>query len=245
VTAQNTLEKVLDLTLVWKKGAGANSDTTEGNVRWIESCLHLNLVFLFLQMDELSEAADHLAEVEALLPKLGKRQRATLKDYYHAIGGRLLYAQGQFGDAAQELRKAKNQDYPSCLHLRAKLHLAAREFTEAEHVLRKVLDLEGKTGSVVRPGLQDLTLDLAESLFGQGKYDEAFAALQEARAIVADFALPVGKKWRKALIRWSEHAKELSRTDALGSLAAELQQLSTTSEQGITISTRLRVRAVE
>jgi tetratricopeptide (TPR) repeat protein len=200
------------------------------------------LVFLFVQMDALTEAADHLAEANSILPKLGKHQRATLDDYHRATGSRLLCAQGRFADAAHELSKAKKQDYPSCLQVRAKLHLVAGEFTEAEQVVRKVLDLEGKTGSVHRPSLQDLTLDLAESLCGQGKYDEAFAALREARAIVADFTLRVGKRWHKALTCWSNRAKDLGRTDVLGSLQAELQQLRNATEQGITINTRLRVR---
>jgi len=244
VPAQNTLEKVLDLTLFWKKGPGAGSAGVRHSVPVTEACLHLNLVFLFVQMDALDEAADHLEEADKIVPKLTKQQRAALGDFCHAIRGHFLYAQGSFVNAAHELDKVKNQDYPPCLHVRAKLHLVGREFPQAEQLLRRFFGVEGKKGSVHRPDLRDHTMDLAESLFGERKYDEAFSTLQEARAIVADFALPLGTSWQRALARWVLRAKELGRTDLLASLENDLQQILPESERRITISTRLRVRAL-
>ena len=244
MAAQNTLEKVLDLALFWKKGPGAQSVATENSVRLAETCFHLNLVFLFVRMDAPAEARDHLEEADAIVPKLTRQQEATLGDYHRAVAALLLYAEGRFADAAGQLRDVKNQDHLLGLHVRAKLHLVAREFSQAEQVLHKLFDLERDKGSAHRPGLQDHTMDLAESLFGQGKVDDAFAALQKARAIVADFALPTTTAWRQALIRWLQRAQELGRTDAVASLETELQQAPAASDHGITISTRLRVRAL-
>ncbi|HMF19392.1 MAG TPA: hypothetical protein VKE98_19450 [Gemmataceae bacterium] len=243
MAAQNTMEKVLDLALFWKKGAGGKHAGVEGHVRVVESCLHLNLVFLFVRMDALEEAADHLEEADALVPKLAKRQRTVLGDHHCGMHALLLHAEGRYADAADALRALTKRDSSQYLHIRARLHLVAGEFSEAEQDLRKLLDQEGKQGSAHRPDLRDHVVELAESLFGQGKVDDAFRTLEEARSIVADFALPVDTSWRRALTRWRQRAEELGRTDALASLEADLQRIQTTPEQGITISTRLRVRA--
>jgi len=244
MAAQNTMEKVLDLALLWKKGPGGEDAGIEDYVRVVESCLHLNLVFLFVRMDALEEAADHLEEADALVPKLSKRQRTVLGDHHRGMRALLAHAEGRYADAADALRAVTNRDSPQYLHIRARLHLVAGEYSEAEQDLRKLFDLEGKIGSAHRPDLRDHVVELAESLFGQGKVDDAFATLQEARSIVADFALPVDASWRNALTRWRQRAEELGQTDTLASLEADLQQLPTALEQGITISTRLRVRAL-
>src|SRR6516162_1168496 len=135
MAAQNTLEKVLDLALFWKKGPGAQSVATENSVRLAETCFHLNLVFLFVRMDAPAEARDHLEEADAIVPKLTRQQEATLGDYHRAVAALLLYAEGRFADAAGRLRDVKNQEHLLALHVRAKLHLVAREFSQAEQVL--------------------------------------------------------------------------------------------------------------
>src|SRR5262249_46668615 len=160
MAAQNTLEKVLDLALFWKKAPGADNAATQISIRLAETCFHLSLVFLFVRMDALAEARDHLEEADAIVPKLTRRQELTLGDYHRAVAALLLYAEGRFADAAGRLRDVKNQDHLLGLHVRAKLHLVAREFSQAEQVLHKLFDLERKKGSVHCPGLRDHVMDL-------------------------------------------------------------------------------------
>jgi tetratricopeptide (TPR) repeat protein len=238
--AQRILEKVLDLTLLWIKG-GLKPGAAVPTAPFIELILHLNLVVLFIRMEELALAADHLEEADALFDKLVK-PRKQLGEHYRGVRAYLLFAEGRFTMAAKELDKVKNSETPACLAVRAKLSLARGEFSQAEQLLRKYLDLEGKKGSVHRPGLRDQVLELAESLFGQGKCDEAFNALEEARAITRDFALPAASAWRKALADWLQRAQQLGRTADIASLEADLHRMSIAPEQAVTISPRLRIR---
>jgi tetratricopeptide (TPR) repeat protein len=241
--AQRMLEKVLDLTLFWRKG-GITPHGAAPNAPLIELVLHLNLVVLFVRLEELTLAADHLEEADALFGKLLKPQR-RLGDWYRGVRALLLHAQGRLTMAANELDKVKDQDNALCISVRAKLSLARGEFSQAEQLLRKFMDLRGKQGSVHRPDLREQVLDLAESLFGGSKYDEAFHALEEARAITRDFALPPTSAWHKALASWLHRAQQLGRTADVAWLEADLQGTSTAAEQAITISPRLRIRPPE
>ena len=47
--------------------------------------LHMNLAFLFMEMQELAEAEQQLLEADALLPLLTKRTRAGWHDHYLTI----------------------------------------------------------------------------------------------------------------------------------------------------------------
>jgi tetratricopeptide (TPR) repeat protein len=238
--AQRILERVLDLILVRKKD---ESNRVIIGSYAIELILHLNLVFLFVEMRELTEATLHMEAADAIFHGLSRRRRARFGDQHQAMRALLLYALGRFADASGELDNATSPDHPACLRVRARLHLVRTEFAQAEQLLRRYFDLERKKGSLHRPEMRDHTLDLAESLFGQGKHDEAFRALQEARAIVADFALPPEIAWRGALAGWLQRAKELGRTEEAASLQAELRRLMAVPAEGITISSRLRIRA--
>jgi hypothetical protein len=82
---------------------------------------------------------------------------------------------------------------------------------------------------------------LAESLFGQVNYEAAFASLQEARSIVADFALPPDAAWRKTLETWLQRARELGKADVVASLEADLQAMPAAVEQRITILEKFRI----
>jgi tetratricopeptide (TPR) repeat protein len=239
--AQAILEQVLDLTLFWQKRGQATRVANYAWVHMLELVLHLNLVVLFIQMQELTEATEHMEEADALFPGLGKHQQARLGDHYRGTRARWLHACGQFADAAGELDKVRDTSYPVCLHMRAKLALVRLEFAQAERLLRQCFDLELKKGALHRPDLRDETLDLAESLFGQGKHDEAFAALEKARAIHAGFAMPSANDWRKALASWLQRARDLHRPDVVALLEEDLQK-AVAVEQGIMISPRLRIR---
>jgi tetratricopeptide (TPR) repeat protein len=239
--AQRILEKLLDLTLVWSKG-GFKPAATGSTVHMIEFILHINLVVLFRRMEELTLAADHLEEADALFGKLSQRHQRQFHDHYRGVRALLLHAQGQFAQAASELDKAHDPDHLLCLAVRAKLHLARGDFVQADQLLRKYLDREGKVGPLHRPELRDQMLDLAESLFGQGKHDEAFTALQEARDITRDFALPAISTWRKTLVNWLPRAQQLVRTDDMAWLEDDLHTMATAPEQAITILPRFRIR---
>jgi tetratricopeptide (TPR) repeat protein len=241
--AQRILERLLDLTLFWSKG-GIKRGVSAPTASLIELLLHLNLVVLFVRVENLDLAADHLEEADAHFGKLIKPQ-SVVHDWYHGVRALLLYARGQSTTAADELDKVRDPDSFICLSVRAKLSLARGDFSQAEQHLRRYLDLSGKQGSVHRADLREPVLDLAESLFGGGQYDEAFHALNEAHALTRDFALPAAPAWRKALADWLPRARQLGRTADLTWLEAERQRTSTVPEQAITISPRLRIRRTE
>jgi tetratricopeptide (TPR) repeat protein len=235
--AQRVLELVLDLTLLLKKRDDA---TSAAAFHFMQFVLHVNLVVLFVAVHELDEAAHHQEEAAASFAKLTKGQQASVGDFYHATCARLLHAQGQFQRAATVLEQVANPQSPACLPMRAKLCLVRLEFAEAELLLRQYFDILETSGTRHIPGSRQPTLDLAESLFGEGKHEEAFTALYEARALVVDFALPQGTSWRKLLTKWLDRAKELGRTDMVTLLDADLQKRMVEPEHGITISARLR-----
>jgi tetratricopeptide (TPR) repeat protein len=239
--AQRVLEQILDLTLVWKQWRQSGPSSRNYQAQSLALVLHYNLAFLFIQVGELAEAADHVHEMEAILPRLSRRQRAQLGDHYVGIHACLMYARGQFADAAREIERARDPNHLVCLHVSAQLALVRLAHAEAERLLRQCFSLIRKKGSLHRPDLRDHALELAESLFGQGKHDEALAALQEARAITADFALPPGKAWRRALGNWLQRAQQLHQPDLAASLEADLHRAGA-AEQALTISPRLRVR---
>jgi tetratricopeptide (TPR) repeat protein len=238
--AQRILEKVIDLTLFWEKGGIDRQGTDLANPS-VKLAVHLNLIVLFMRMEELALATDHLEQADSLFAKLIKPQR-EFADMYRGIRALVLCAQGQLEAAAKELAKVHDRDSVACLSVRAKLALARGEFAQAEQLMRQCLDLAGKWSSMHRPDLREQVLKLAESLFGLNKYDEAFSVLEEARAITRDFALPDTAAWRKALTAWLQRAKQQDRTEAIASLEADLGRAPIASEHAITISTKLRVR---
>ena len=89
---QRILEQLLDMTLVWAKGGldvGLAMDPS------FEIVLHLNLVTLFVGMEELDLAADHIEEADARFRKLSKPGRPFV-DWCHGVRALLLHAEGQF-----------------------------------------------------------------------------------------------------------------------------------------------------
>jgi tetratricopeptide (TPR) repeat protein len=238
--AQTLLERVFDLTLVYKKEH--EDKVIPFPYHHFNFTLHLNLVFLFIQMGELAEARYWMAEADALCPTVPRRNQTVYHDHYRAIRAFLLFMLGRFADAASELDQVKNPEYAPCLRVASKLQLVRQEFAQAEETLRRYIDLEAKQGVMHRPELRDYYLDLAESRFGQAKHDEALAAITAARTLVADFALPADTAWRRAMQTWLGRARALGRTEAAAALEAEVQQLALVPEQGITVSPRLQVR---
>lgn len=153
-----------------------------------------------------------------------------------------MFASGNFAEAEEELERSKNREYPTCMRARAKLMLVRQEYNQAEQVLGKYLKQERKKGLRDRPEFLDPKLDLAEAFFGQTKHDDAFASMQEARSIVADFALPPDAAWRKSLETWLQRAREIGKADVAASLDAELQVMPAAVEQRVTILEKFRIR---
>src|SRR5882724_9105441 len=166
--AQHMLERVLDLTLVRNEGQEDTRSVAAYPLPEIQLVLHLNLVFLFLEMRALADARSHILEADEIFAGLIKGRQARYAGHYRALRALLMFALGQFANAAREVDKAANRDYSACLRARAKLHLIRMELSQAETLLRKFSDLERRKGTLHRPELRSNTLDLAESLFGQG-----------------------------------------------------------------------------
>ncbi len=203
--AQTILERVLDLTLIRKKEQQDKAVTVQSLD--FDLVLHLNLVFLFIQMDELAEARDCLAEADAIFPHLRGHSQSRYRAHYHAIRGLLLFAQGRFADAADAVAQAGNPDYPACLRVPRSSTWCAASLPRPSRCCAATSTWSAKHGTTHRPELRDHMLELAESLFGQDKHDEAFAAVAEARTIVADFTLPADATWRRTLQSWAQRAR--------------------------------------
>jgi tetratricopeptide (TPR) repeat protein len=240
--AQKILEKAIDLTFAARKREANRLVRMQlQQVQMFQFVLHLNLAFLFMEMQELAEAELQLREADGLLPMLPKRTQRSWHDHYVAICALWEFESGKFAEAKSEVAQARNADYPVCLRVRAKLHMVRQEFAEAEQVLRKYQDEQRKQGTLHRPELLQPTLEFAESLYGQGKHDDTFASLQEARTIVADFALPPDAAWRKVLETWLRRARELGKPEVAASLEADLLRMPATANQAVTILEKFRI----
>jgi tetratricopeptide (TPR) repeat protein len=240
--AQRILEKAIDLTLFARKGDESSFFVIPmQQIREIELVLHMNLVSLLVGMDELAEAKLHLNEVDSLWRVVTKRRRSSYHESYVILHSQLQYKAGNLAEARSELEKGHKPDSVRSLAIRAKLCLTANEHFQAEQLLRKYQDQERRKGTLHRPDLLDGTLDLAEALFGQAKHDVAFASLQEARSIVADFALPADAAWRKTLETWLQRARELGKPEVVASLEADLQRMPATANQAVTILEKFRI----
>lgn len=243
-TAQQLLERALDLTVVGKKPQKKWAEPAVA-VEQVDVVLHLNLVHLFVHMDALPLAAEHLQRAELLFSKLSAREQKASAAFYQATRALVSLERQEMDGAAQQLDQIPDAKYPLGLALRGRLLLARSQCAEAEPLLRQHIDGQRATGSSHRPDLRHTWLDLADCLHGQGKHAEAFAALEEARAISADFQLPPSREWRRAIATWQQRALKLNRHDEAAWLSAELDRLRTGPEHAIIVSDRLRFRPVE
>ncbi|HZZ80437.1 MAG TPA: tetratricopeptide repeat protein [Gemmataceae bacterium] len=241
--AQKLLEKALDLTLTVRKHEATSGRVPLQQVQWLQFVLHLNLGFLFLEMRELGEADAQLREADALAPLLSKRNQQTWQDHYIALCAIWELESGNVKAAGLELDDATNPDYPACLRTRARVALACKKYADANELLEKFLQDERKKGSLHRPELYKTMLDRAECLFGLGKHEEAFAALAEARSIVADFQLPMDSFWRGVLQTWLQRVDAFSQTNLAASIRAELERMPTV-DTAIVVMDRLRSRQI-
>jgi hypothetical protein len=244
-TAQEIMEKAIDLMFAAKKVRGSPFVTLPQQVVGIEFLIRLNLAFLFIEMDELAEAASQLREADTIFAEMPNRTSARFYDQYVAIRALHKFVSGRFADAESEIKRAKNPDWQACLRVRARLALVRQNYAEAERHLRKLFELERKKGTLHRPELREHRLNYAESLFGQGKFDEAFSALLECLAIVNDFKRPTDAAWRKTCEIWLQRARQHGKADVAASLEVEVQKAPTAPEQAIMILEKFRIHPLE
>jgi len=240
-TAQSILERAIDLTLTARKREADRMVIMPlKQVQMLQFVLHMNLAFLFMEMTELGEAELQLREADAMVPLLSKKVKAAWHDHYVAMCALWEFESGNFAEAEKEIAEAGNPNYPACLRVRARLHMVRHELPQAEELLRKHQAEEKKKGTLHRPEMLKPVLDFAEVLFGQGKPDEAIAALNEARAIVADFKLPADAAWRRSLELWRRRAHEMKRPELAESLGTDIDRLVTAPSNAITILDRFK-----
>jgi tetratricopeptide (TPR) repeat protein len=243
-SAQRILEKAIDMILAARKReADRYAVMPLQQVQTLEFVLHLNLAFLFMEMHELREAELQLRDADALEPLLTNKAQAGWEDHYIAICAMWEFEASNYVEAEREIAQARNPEYPACLRLRARLQLAKQQFAEAEDLTRRYFAFEKKKGTLHRPDLLKATLELAEALFGQGKRDDALAAFQEARSIVADFALPHDAEWGKTLEVWATRARQLDRLELADALEKELAAISARPSKAIMILEKFRVHS--
>jgi tetratricopeptide (TPR) repeat protein len=262
-TAQRVLDRAIDETLILKKPAekepintvvveiGPKKTQITASIQrelaplaeW-DFYLHWVVTYLLIEANRLPESQQAFQYASELHERLDGKKRAALNDHHFLLRAHWLCAIGDFEQAGQMIAKARpGPEDPLFVRVQARIEIARGNHAAAEQVLHPFLELQRSMGTTHRPDLLPHALALAESLFGQGKHDEAFAAFQDARGIVADFALPADAAWQKTLQTWLQRAKDLGRTDLAASLEAELQKIPANVNQAITILEKLRIQA--
>jgi tetratricopeptide (TPR) repeat protein len=245
-SAQRILEKAIDEILLLKKPvtgtapAASNAWDVAALAEW-DFVLHWTLVYLLVEAGELDEAKLQMDEVDLVLKRLHPRWQASYRDTLLILQSLWYCAAERFAEASSLCQQiVTNLEDPVRVRVQTQVDLARQEYGQAEQRLRQFFDVQRKNGTLHRPDLLPQTLGLAESLFGQGKHDEAFTSFQEARSIVADFAMPADRAWRKTLATWLPRAKDSGRAELASSLEKELA--SPTPNQAITVLERFRLR---
>jgi hypothetical protein len=197
-----------------------------------------------MEMREMHEAELQLRDADTLAPLLSKKFMGQFHDHYVAMCATWELQNGNLVQAEKELKQATNPEFPSCLRVNARLHLARQEFVQAEELLRKYQAAEKKKGTLHRPDLLKSALDFAESLYGQAKHEKALAAFQEARSTAADFAVPADAEWGATLEIWRKRAEGLSRVELAKALEKEIAQIAAMPSKAITILQKFQVHPV-
>jgi len=240
-SAQRILERVLDLALAAKKGNdGGIITVTDGQLQSIQFVLHLNLVCVFLEMQEADAMRYHLFETETFFDALPKGMRKQFHDHFIALRARCLFERKKYDAAWKQLEEAVDANAPNVVRMRGRLHLHEREFAEAESCFKRYEDSQRKVCVSHHPQHLDLRLHLAECEFQQGKFEAAFTSLEEARNLVTDFSLPRDSKYHEKLRPWLERAGAHGKTELVKALAEDVRQTAAESETAIAVLERFR-----
>ena len=235
-SAQRLYELALDTLPSLKKVDQTNFDAD------MEAMLLLNLIALFLDVNCLPEAGNLLDEVDPLIAKASRANRKTFADMALARRCLLHCARGEYD--AVERAAVRAYDPKMVVQSQYKVLLARGKFGEAEAMIREAIQ-PANALAVRYPWNLEPLLDLAEAQFGQSKHDGAFGSFEEARSMVAEFAMPPDALWRKALATWAERARAVGRSDLAAVFAAELATATAIPDQAITILGKFRVLTEE
>jgi tetratricopeptide (TPR) repeat protein len=243
--AQRLFEKALVLIPTMKRNAPSLFLALSSSDKYLEFVLHLNLSHLAVQVKQLDEARWHLEQADVVLRSISRLQRRSVHDYCLGCWCEWKCAAGLYEEAWDDCARARDPNHAAILFIRARVELARKNYPQAEKFLRKRWEAERKKGTLHRPDLLASTLVLAESLLGQGKHVEAFAALQEARSIVADFGIPRDAGWAATLRTWLEQAQQLARSADAAALEQELGAIPTMTSTAVIALDRFRIRLEE
>jgi predicted negative regulator of RcsB-dependent stress response len=238
---------VLDLALSAKKGVDGNAAAitiTDSQLQTIQFVLHLNLVCVFLEMQETEAMRYHLFEADSYFDTLTKSYRKQFHDHLIALRARCLFERKKYEAAWKQLDEAVDPRNLNIMRMRGRLHLHDGEYAEAETWLSRYDEGHRRICVAHHPQHLDLRLHLAEGQYHQNKVDAAFASLAEARSLVADFSLPRGAKWRNKLQPWLERTEQHGMADLANVIAAELRQTSPASETAIMVLERFRAQQI-
>lgn len=247
-SAQRLLDEGMEAILMLKKPGGEGGGKAAGAAGgpalegW-DFALQSVLAYLLIEAGDLGHAECRLREVEAAYSRFDARGKNSYQDSLFLLRAHWHCAAGQ-GERAKhwcdQARVGTSDIFD--VRVRAQVEFRRQNYVGAEQMLRDHLEMQGRLGTARRPDLLPHRVTLADALFHQSKHDDAFASFEEARAIVADFALPADDAWRKALATWLQRAKDLGRTELATSLEKELAQASATRVQAITILDKFRIR---
>lgn len=242
IAGQQILERVLDLTLlVRQENQSEITSITPAQLHMIEFILHINLVCIFIDIDEAAECRYHLEEASAAFDALPRGNQASFHDHFAAMRARWLLTRDRSAEAEEELAAAKDPEQATCVRVRARMHLMRQEFSAAEPLLKQVLEFQKKKGVLHHPDLFDVNLDLAECQQARGAFEAAVVSLQEARSLVRDFGLPRNERYRDKLKPWVERAHQQGQPDLAVSLQEELRSIPASGDARITVLARFRL----
>jgi tetratricopeptide (TPR) repeat protein len=242
--AQTLLSQAVDNTVRLKKPV----DDRVAEVTFVPSndfdfLLQSILVYLLTEANELAAAEHHLVKLDELFSQMSPRLQTDYRTFNLVLRAHCHCAMRQFAEAERLYAEVPvNPNDRLLVRLSAQIDLARHDFVGAERTLRGHLDAQQTMAPLHRPNLLPHTVLLAEALFGQAKHDDAIASFEEARSIVADFALPADDAWRKTLATWLQRAKDLGETELAESLEKELAQAAATPNQAITILEKFRIQ---
>jgi tetratricopeptide (TPR) repeat protein len=237
--AQQALEKLIDLLPGTKKPRWGPK--VRLLIETLDIALRVNIAHLLTELGQFQEVDAQLRAAEEAVPMAPDAQQPLLRDMILAKRCLAKCAAGEFAEAVIDLNLANDPDQTGFLRARAAISQSRGDFEHAERFLRRELECKDVVGTRHRPEFFWSHVLIADAIFGQSKHDEAFASLQEARSIVADFTLPPDAAWRKSLEAWLQRARELGKADEVASLEAELLKMPATANQAITILEKFRI----
>jgi tetratricopeptide (TPR) repeat protein len=238
--SQRILERVLDLALATKKRNDGVVTVTDAQLLLIQFILHINLVCIFLEMEEIAAMRYHLRGAEGFFNALPKGPRKQFQDHFLALRARCLFERRKVDAAWDMLEDALDPHHMNILRIRGRLHLHEGEYAEAESYFAHYEAEQSKICVAHHPQHLELRVYLAECQYHLGKFDAAFASIEKARSLIADFALPRDERWREKLQPWHDRAVQHGKMELANAIAEELRRTLTANETAVVVLERFR-----